>query len=77
MELARAAVVLALGPLLAGQTGAMPVETVLSRAAEYLDQYERAIEGVTGVEVYSQQIGVAQRRVLQSDILFIRDEGVG
>ena len=77
MGLARAAIVLALGPMLAGQTGELPVETVLSRAADYLDRYERAIEGVTAVEVYTQVVGRSRKRVLQSDVLFIPDDQFG
>jgi len=34
---------------------------------------DSAIEGVTAVEVYAQAVGSSRKRVLQSDILFIRD----
>jgi len=77
MGIARAVVILALAPMLAGQPQPISSDTLLKRTADYLDQYERSIEGVTGVEVYTQRIGVLQTRVLQSDILFIRDEGAG
>ena len=77
VRLSRAAVVLALAPMLVGQVGEVPVETVLSRVAGYLEHYERAIEGVTAVEEYTQLVGRRGKRVLQSDILFIRDDQFG
>ena len=77
MGLVRAAAILALAPMLAGQSDQATRDGVLSRAADYLDRYERSIEGVTAVEVYTQRVGMRDRRVLQSDILFIRDDAAG
>ena len=70
-----AVLMLAAAALPAGQAQTPRVEDVLRAAAAYLAGYERTL-ALVAREEYTQQVNLG-RRMLQSDILFMKDEAFG
>ena len=70
-----AVLMLAAAALPAGQAQAPRLEDVLRAAADYLAGYERTL-ALVAQEEYTQQVNLG-RRILQSDILFMKDEVFG
>jgi len=70
-----AVLILAAAGLPAGQVESPRIEDVLRAAADYLTGYERTL-ALVAQEEYTQQV-TPQRRMLHSDILFMKDEAFG
>jgi hypothetical protein len=73
--LSAAVLLLGVTALLAGPAQAPVVEDILRAAGEYVKGYERAL-ALVAEESYTQQV-FANRRTLQSDILFMQDDQFG
>lgn len=58
------------------QAQAPTLETVLSRAAAYIEDFQQRLSGVVAEEIYLQQVIPGERRELKADLLLVRPPGL-